>query len=58
LQHGQYKNFERLGLPPSDPVTKKNWPEFAEVREKWLPLLKNPESLQATTVSTGNVAER
>ena len=58
LQHGQYKNFERLGLPPSDPVAKKNWPEFAEVRDKWLPLLKNPELLQATTVSTGNVAER
>jgi murein DD-endopeptidase MepM/ murein hydrolase activator NlpD len=47
LQRGQYKNFERLGLPPSDPVSKKNWPEFASVREKWLPLLKNPELLQA-----------
>lgn len=58
LQHGQYKNFERLGLPPSDPVTKKNWPEFSEVREKWLPLLKSPELLQTTAVSTGSVAER
>jgi murein DD-endopeptidase MepM/ murein hydrolase activator NlpD len=48
LQRGQYKNFEKLGLPPSDPVSKKNWPEFAEVREKWLPLLKNPELLQAS----------
>ena len=48
LQRGQYKNFERLGLPPSDPVAKKNWPDFAAVREKWLPLLKNPELLQAT----------
>lgn len=47
LQRGQYKNFERLGLPPSDPVSKKNWPEFAAVRERWLPLLKNPELLQA-----------
>lgn len=47
LQRGQYKNFERLGLPPSDPVSKKNWPDFAAVREKWLPLLKNPELLQA-----------
>ncbi len=58
IQHGQYKNFERLGLPPSDPVSKKNWPEFAEVREKWLPPLKNPELLQATAVSTGSVAAR
>jgi murein DD-endopeptidase MepM/ murein hydrolase activator NlpD len=47
LQKGQYKNFERLGLPPSDPVSKKNLPEFADVRERWLPLLKKPELLQA-----------
>jgi murein DD-endopeptidase MepM/ murein hydrolase activator NlpD len=49
LQKGQYKNFEKLGLPPSDPITKKNWPEFATLREKWLPILKNPELLQAAT---------
>ena len=48
LQKGQYKNFERLGLPPSDPVSKKNLPEFIAVREKWLPLLINPGLLQAS----------
>src|SRR4029077_15591042 len=37
LQRGQYKNFEKLGLPPSDPVSKKRLPEFAAVRERWLP---------------------
>jgi hypothetical protein len=47
LQKGQYKNFEKLGLPPSDPVSKKNLPEFADVRQRWLPLLKKPELLQA-----------
>src|SRR2546429_5367165 len=36
LQKGQYKNFEKLGLPPSDPVSKKNLPEFAAVSEQWL----------------------
>ena len=51
LQKGQYKNFERLGLPPSDPVSKKNLPEFARLREKWLPLLKNPELLQIATAA-------
>jgi murein DD-endopeptidase MepM/ murein hydrolase activator NlpD len=51
LQRGQYKNFERLGLPPSDPVTKKNLPEFAAVREKWLPLLKNPSLLESVAAS-------
>jgi murein DD-endopeptidase MepM/ murein hydrolase activator NlpD len=50
LQKGQYRNFEKLGLPPSDPVSKKNLPEFAAVREKWLPLLKNPELLQSGVV--------
>ena len=54
LQHGKFKNFEKLGLPPSDPVSKKNWPEFAEVRERWLPVLKNPGLLQAgNSVSAG-----
>jgi murein DD-endopeptidase MepM/ murein hydrolase activator NlpD len=48
LQRGQYKNFEKLGLPPSDPVSKKNLPEFAALREKWLPVLRNPEILQAS----------
>lgn len=56
LQKGQYKNFERLGLPPSDPVSKKNWPDFAAVREKWLPLLKNPELLQANTLGSNSDA--
>ena len=51
LQKGQYKNFEKLGLPPSDPVAKKNLPEFAAVREKWLPLLRNPELLQANAAN-------
>ena len=54
LQKGQYKNFEKLGLPPSDPVTKKNLPEFAALREKWLPVLKNPELLQAAVVTNAN----
>ena len=53
LWKGQYKNFEKLGLPPSDPVSKKNLPEFAALREKWLPVLKNPEILQASVVPSG-----
>ncbi len=51
LQKGQYKNFEKLGLPPSDPVSKKNQPEFAAVREKWLPVLNHPELLQANAAA-------
>jgi murein DD-endopeptidase MepM/ murein hydrolase activator NlpD len=47
LQRGQYKNFEMLGLPPSDPVARKNWAEFAALRDKWMPLLTNPAPLEA-----------
>jgi murein DD-endopeptidase MepM/ murein hydrolase activator NlpD len=48
-QKGQFKNFETLGLPPSDPVSKKNWAEFAAVREQWLAMLEQtqPVPLQA-----------
>jgi murein DD-endopeptidase MepM/ murein hydrolase activator NlpD len=57
LQKGQYKNFEKLGLPPSDPVSKNNWPEFAAMREKWLPPLKNPALLQADIIpASGSTA--
>lgn len=52
LQKGQYRNFEKLGLPPSEPVEKKNWAEFSLVREKWLPILKNPDLLQASAAPT------
>jgi murein DD-endopeptidase MepM/ murein hydrolase activator NlpD len=55
LQRGQYKNFERLGLPPSDPVSKKNLPEFAAVREKWLPVLQNPGALQAGSATPSEI---
>ncbi|HYA61916.1 MAG TPA: peptidoglycan DD-metalloendopeptidase family protein, partial [Candidatus Sulfotelmatobacter sp.] len=53
LKKGQFLNFEKLGLPPSEPVSKKNWAEFAAVREKWVPVLENPEQLQSQIAQTG-----
>jgi len=53
-QKGQFLNFERLGLPPMEPVSKKNWAEFAQVREKWLPALGHGESLQAEDAQAGS----
>jgi murein DD-endopeptidase MepM/ murein hydrolase activator NlpD len=50
LQRGQYKNFEKLGLPPSDPISKKYWPEFALVREKWLSVLQNSTLVEASAI--------
>jgi len=58
LQRGQYKNFEKLGLPPSDPVSKKHLPEFEAVREQYLPLLKKPELLQAGASASSPAAAR
>src|ERR1700723_1950055 len=30
-QHGQFLNFERLGLPTADPISKRDWTEFASL---------------------------
>ncbi len=45
-QRGQFLNFEKLGLPPSDPVSRKDWPQFTSLREQWLPALEPPEQVQ------------
>jgi murein DD-endopeptidase MepM/ murein hydrolase activator NlpD len=39
LQHGVFRNFLALHLPPSEPVARKDWNEFASVRDRWAPLL-------------------
>ena len=46
-QKGQFRNFETLGLPPSDPVNRRDWAEFAAVREKWLPMMEQGPQIQA-----------
>ena len=43
---GQFLNFEKLGLLPSEPVSKKNWAEFAAVREQWMPALEKPAGVE------------
>jgi murein DD-endopeptidase MepM/ murein hydrolase activator NlpD len=45
-QKGQFRNFETLGLPPSDPVNKRDWAEFAAVREKMMPVMENGAPVQ------------
>jgi murein DD-endopeptidase MepM/ murein hydrolase activator NlpD len=55
-QKGQFRNFETLGLPPSDPVNRKDWAEFAAVREKWLPVMEQAVQIQAQV--TGSVVTR
>jgi murein DD-endopeptidase MepM/ murein hydrolase activator NlpD len=57
-QKGQFRNFETLGLPPSDPVNKKDWAEFAVVREKSLPVMEQGAPIQAQAQAGGNAAIR
>ena len=56
-QKGQFLNFEKLGLPTSDPVSKKNWSDFAAQRQQWLPVLEHPEQLQAQLAATATRVE-
>jgi murein DD-endopeptidase MepM/ murein hydrolase activator NlpD len=57
-QKGQFRNFETLGLPPSDPVNKKDWAEFAAVREKWMPMMEQPPQVQAQTQDSTSAPAR
>jgi murein DD-endopeptidase MepM/ murein hydrolase activator NlpD len=52
-KQGQFLNFEKLGLPPSEPVSRRNWADFAAVRDNWLPPLEHPELLQLATAAAG-----
>ena len=47
LQHGSYRNFEALNLPPAMPVAKKDWAEFAGLRDSWLVKLSEAGSIRA-----------
>lgn len=57
-QKGLFRNFETLGLPPSDPVNKRDWTEFAASREKWLPVMEQGSQIQAQAQASGNAATR
>ena len=46
-QHGSYRNFEKLRLPPAQPVAKSDWQEFTAVRDRSLGLLPSPSAVVA-----------
>ena len=60
LQHGAYRNFESLRLPPANPVVKRDMADFLAVRDRWVPLLTaDPSQLaRATAPSTSAPAGR
>ena len=53
-QKGQFLNFEKLGLPTSEPVSKKDWGEFAALRAKWLPALESADPSHTQIAETGS----
>ena len=48
-QKGKFQNFEklRLQLPPANPISKKDWPEFAQLRDQELRQLPGTQDAQA-----------
>ncbi len=50
-RQGQFLNFERLPLPPSDPVAKRDWNEFAVLRDRALALMPSKLSQPKVTLA-------
>jgi murein DD-endopeptidase MepM/ murein hydrolase activator NlpD len=40
---GSFVNFERMKLPPTNPVAKKDMPEFEVERDRWMAMLNTPQ---------------
>jgi len=47
LQHGVFRNFLALHLPPSVPVAPRDWNQFISARNRYMPLLDHVRSLDA-----------
>ena len=52
IQRGkEFLNFERLPLPPSDPVSKRDWSQFAAAREQAMALMPPLPAQQGTALA-------
>jgi murein DD-endopeptidase MepM/ murein hydrolase activator NlpD len=57
-QHGQFLNFERLGLPTADPISKRDWTEFAAARDAAMTQMPDPPTQPPTQVVAKNTKPR
>jgi murein DD-endopeptidase MepM/ murein hydrolase activator NlpD len=57
-QRGQFLNFERLGLPTADPVSKRDWSEFASARDAAMTHMPVTPAQPGTTVVAKNAKPR
>jgi murein DD-endopeptidase MepM/ murein hydrolase activator NlpD len=58
---GEFLNFERLLLPPTDPVAKRDWNEFVSVRDRavaQMPALLSEHTTLAVNTSSATVPSR
>jgi murein DD-endopeptidase MepM/ murein hydrolase activator NlpD len=53
-RRGQFLNFERLPLPPSEPVAKADWDEFAATRDRELAEMPSTSGLQTAVATKTN----
>ena len=58
LQHGAYRNFESLRLPPANPVAKRDMADFITIRDRWVPLLHADASQLARAIAPSAPAGR
>jgi murein DD-endopeptidase MepM/ murein hydrolase activator NlpD len=57
-QRGQFLNFERLGLPTADPVSKRDWSEFASARDAAMNHMPETPAQPGTAVVAKNAKPR
>jgi murein DD-endopeptidase MepM/ murein hydrolase activator NlpD len=57
-QRGQFLNFERLGLPTADPVSKRDWTEFATARDAAMTRMPEIPTQPSTAVVAKNAKPR
>jgi len=57
-QRGQFLNFERLGLPTADPVSKRDWSEFASARDAAMTHMPEIPAQPGTAVVAKNAKPR
>ena len=50
-RRGEFLNFERLPLPPSEPVAKRDWNDFASARDRALAFMPQLALPQAATLA-------
>jgi murein DD-endopeptidase MepM/ murein hydrolase activator NlpD len=57
-QRGQFLNFERLGLPTADPISKRDWTEFATARDAAMTHMPETPAQPGTAVVAKNAKPR